>query len=143
MGLFRKVPWKACPGWYCWCCKGDADLCVRRGGELHAPLDLYKMLAKKSGSTITHHWINQESIQKYNELIPENVTAVRGTLKIHQVLSSHAARISHREESCFCKHADIKTCLCYQPVKVNLGETTCHTEAATSSPEPPKEQASL
>lgn len=123
--------------------KRDADLYVRRGGELQTPLDLYKMLAKKSGSTITHHWINEESIQKYDELIPDNLTAVRGTLKIHQVLSSQAAQISHREVSCFCKHAEMKTCLCYQPVKVNLRETMCHTETATSSPESPREQASL
>lgn len=123
--------------------KRDADLYVRRGGELQTPLDLYGMLAKKSGSNITYHWINDESIQKYDELIPENLTAVKGTLKIHQVLSSCAAQISHREVSCFCKHAVMKTCLCYQPVKVNLRETMCFIEPAPSSPEPSKEQASL
>ncbi len=97
--------------------KKDADLYVRWGGELQTPLDLYEMLTKKSGSTITHYWVSEESIQKYDELIPGKLTAVRGTLKIHQVLSSQAAQISHREVSCFCKHAEIKTCLCYQPVK--------------------------
>ncbi|CAJ1050756.1 uncharacterized protein LOC111858282 [Xyrichtys novacula] len=117
--------------------KRDADLYVRRGGELQTPLDLYEMLTKKSGSTITHYWVNEESIQKYDELVPEKLTAVKGTLKIHQVLSSQAAQISHREVSCFCQHAEMKTCLCYQPVKVDLRDTT---DNSLSTPEPPKKQ---
>lgn len=57
--------------------KRDADLYVRCGGELQTPLYLYRMLTKKSGSNITYHWINDESIQKYDELIPATLTAVK------------------------------------------------------------------
>ncbi|CAB1429993.1 unnamed protein product, partial [Pleuronectes platessa] len=53
--------------------KREADRYVQRGGELQTPLDFYEMLAKKSGSIITYHWISEESIQKYDELIPVKV----------------------------------------------------------------------
>lgn len=106
--------------------KRDADLYVCRGGELQTPLELYEMLAKKSGSAITPHWISTERIQKYDELIPDKLTAVKGTLKIHQVFSSQAAQISHREVSCFCKHVEMKSCLCYQPVKGHEGHHIPH-----------------
>ncbi|CAL8284363.1 unnamed protein product [Boreogadus saida] len=38
-----------------------------------------------------------------------------------------------REVSCFCKYADL-TCMCYKPVLVNLGKTTCHTEVPSNTP---------
>ncbi|CAL8313831.1 unnamed protein product [Arctogadus glacialis] len=73
-------------------------------------------------------------MHKFDEMIPDKLATVRGTLKIHQVLSSEAGIIFHREVSCFGKYADLTTCMCYKPVLVNLGKTTCHTEVPSNTP---------
>lgn len=100
--------------------KREADLYVHRGGELQTPQDLYEMLNKRLGSSITHYWVSKESIKKCDELIPGSLEAVKGTFKIHQILSSQPAQITHREVSCFCKCSGMSPCPCYKPVTVDL-----------------------
>ena len=73
--------------------KREADQYVLRGVELQTPQDLYDMLAKKSGTRINDCWVSEDAIAKYDNMFLENMRAVKGTLKIHQVLSSQAAQI--------------------------------------------------
>lgn len=120
--------------------KRDADHHVLHGGELQTPEDVFKMLVGKA-SSIHYHWISTEAINRYDDMIPQKLTTVKGTLKIHQVLSSQPAQVIHREVSCFCCHTEMTTCHCYQPVTVDLRDTTCHTEDESSHSKP--EQNSL
>ncbi|KAK1875721.1 Isopentenyl phosphate kinase [Dissostichus eleginoides] len=124
--------------------KREADLYVHRGGELQTPQDLYEMLNKRLGSSITYYWVSRESIESCDELIPGSLQAVKGTFKIHQVVSSQPAKITHREVSCFCKRLEMSPCPCYKPVTVDLRNTVHHTENQPRSlPEPPREQESV
>ena len=91
------------------------------------------MLTKR-GSSITLYWVTSESIEKCDELIPGNLEAVKGTMKIHQVVSSQPAKITHREVSCFCKRLATSPCPCYQPVTVDLKATIRQIENPSSSP---------
>ena len=64
---------------------------------------------------------------------------MRVTLKIHQVLSSQAAHVSHSEVSCLCKHAEMKTCRSFRAehsLKRIMTEQTKmeHTDNATETP---------
>ncbi|KAI4819962.1 hypothetical protein KUCAC02_027962 [Chaenocephalus aceratus] len=108
--------------------KREADLYVHRGGELQTPQDLYEMLNKRLGSSITYYWVSRESIESCDELIPGSLQAVKGTFKIHQVVSSQPAQITHREVSCFCKRLEMSPCPCYKPVTVDLRNTVHHTD---------------
>ena len=148
---FTQITWnysekshgKGAPGGIGGAVKRDADLYVQRGGDLQTPLDVYEMLAKKTGSAITFHWISEEIIEKYDELIPGKLATVKGTLKIHQVLSVEAGKISHRQVSCFCTHAEMKPCSCYQPQLVDMRNTESHSEDLVSTPNPPRQHASV
>lgn len=125
--------------------KREADLYVNRGGELQTPKALYEMLTKRN-SSITLYWVTSESIETCDELIPGNLEAVKGTMKIHQVVSSQPAKITHREVSCFCKRLEMNPCPCYQPVMVDLKATIRQIEKPenpSSSPsEPPRQEES-
>jgi len=129
----EKSHGKGAPDGICGAIKREADLYVNRGGELQKPKALYEMLTKR-GSSITLYWVTSESIEKCDELIPGNLEAVKGTMKIHQVVSSQPAKITHREVSCFCKRLATSPCPCYQPVTVDLKATIRQIENPSSSP---------
>lgn len=151
---FTKVTWnysekshgKGAPDGIGGAIKREADRFVQRGGELQTPQQLYEMLNTRLGSSITHYWVNRESIEKCDELIPDNLEAVKGTFKIHQVWSTQPSQITHRTVSCFCRKAERSPCPCYKPVTVDLRvrRTVCNTENPPSSPpQPPREQENL
>lgn len=151
---FTKVTWnysekshgKGAPDGIGGAIKREADRFVQRGGELQTPQQLYEMLNTRLGSSITHYWVNRESIEKCDELIPDNLEAVKGTFKIHQVWSTQPSQITHRTVSCFCRKTERSPCPCYKPVTVDLRvrRTVCNAENPPSSPpQPPREQENL
>ncbi len=104
-----------------------ADTAVQRGTDLQTAEELYKFL-KDQDSTINYYWISEEDIAKFDESVPKNVPAVKGTLKMHQVTSEEPAAIQWREISCFCARPGI--CKCYDPSTVdfrNLSESVPST----------------
>ena len=91
------------------------------------------MLTIKAGSNITYDWINEQSLQKFDEMIPDK-SATAGHVQNPPSSVFTGWNLFHREVSCFCKYADLTTCMCYKPVLVNLGSTTCHTKVPSNTP---------
>ena len=60
----------------------------------------------------------EEDIRKYDESVPEVVPLVKGTMGIHQILSTEPGTILHRELSCFCSRPDI--CQCYKTTMISF-----------------------
>ncbi|KAF3844210.1 hypothetical protein F7725_013551, partial [Dissostichus mawsoni] len=77
-------------------------------------------------STVNFSWISEEDIEKFDEKVPEVVPAVKGTMKLHQVISTKPATILYRDISCFCSRP-AAICKCYNP------STKC-----VRIPEPPR-----
>ncbi|KAM7417161.1 hypothetical protein PAMA_017008 [Pampus argenteus] len=109
-----------------------SDTAVQRGTDLQTAEELYNFL-KDQPSSIKYFWISEEDIVKYDESVPTNVPAVKGTLKIHQVTSEEPALIQWREISCFCARPLI--CKCYEPspadfrnLSENLPSTNCQQD---------------
>lgn len=71
--------------------------------------------------------------EKYHgKCAPDGVGAAVKREADQYVLRGGELQTPHREVSCFSKHAEMKTCSCYQPVKVDL-RTTSHTEEVSTS----------
>ena len=45
--------------------------------------------------------------------VPENVPAVRGTMKLHQVVTLVHGTIKYRDVSCCCNNPETLTCIGY------------------------------
>ncbi|KAF3834439.1 hypothetical protein F7725_025643 [Dissostichus mawsoni] len=81
-------------------------------------------------STVNFSWISEEDIEKFDEKVPEVVPAVKGTMKLHQVISTKPATILYRDISCFCSRP-AAICKCYNPSTVDFRN-------ASEVPEPPR-----
>jgi hypothetical protein len=57
-------------------------------------------------------------IDDIHKFIPKKLSAVSGTMKIHQIISyAHSAQIQHRTLSCFCfcERSEEQVCNCFSP----------------------------
>ncbi|KAK0132285.1 hypothetical protein N1851_032914 [Merluccius polli] len=109
--------------------KRIADTAVQRGKDLQTPEDVYDFLIKQK-STVNFYWISEEDVEKFDEKVPELVPAVKGTMKLHQVISTEPATILYRDISCFCSRPAAADCKCYSPSKVDF-------RSVSEAPEPP------
>ena len=125
---FKQVTWnfsekshgKGAPDGVGGAVKRTADTSVQRGSDIQTPEDFYSLLAEKI-SDIRYFWVSEEDIRRFDDAVPEVVPAVKGTLAIHQVISTEPGKIMHREISCFCSRPH--TCQCHNPTMVNLHTT--------------------
>ncbi|KAI4828768.1 hypothetical protein KUCAC02_022844 [Chaenocephalus aceratus] len=106
-----------------------ADTAVQRGKYLQTPEDVYDFRIKQK-STVNFSWISEEDIEKFDEKVPEVVPAVKGTMKLHQVISTKPATILYRDISCFCSRP-AAICKCYNPSTVDFRNVS-------EVPEPPR-----
>ncbi|KAJ4934782.1 hypothetical protein JOQ06_007564 [Pogonophryne albipinna] len=88
-----------------------ADTAVQRGKDLQTPEDVYDFMIKQK-STVNF------------------VPAVKGTMKLHQVISTKPATILYRDISCFCSRP-AAICKCYNPSTVDFRNVS-------EVPEPPR-----
>lgn len=79
--------------------------------------DFYSLLTERE-SDVKFFWVSEEEIRRFDEAVPEVVPPVKGTLAMHQVISTEPGKIMHREISCFCSRPHI--CQCHNPTMVNL-----------------------
>lgn len=100
---FKQVTWnfseksrgKGAPDGVGGAVKRTADSAVRMGADVQAPEDFYKILCKKK-SDIKYFWVSEENISRFDEAVPEVVTSVKGTMMLHQVISTEPGRIIQR-----------------------------------------------
>lgn len=122
---FKQVTWnfsekshgKGAPDGVGWAVKGIADSAVQRGADLQTPEDVYSFLTERN-SEIRFFWVSDEDIKRFDEEVPEVVPPVKGTMMMHQVISTVPGKIMHREISCFCSRPQI--CQCHNITTVDL-----------------------
>ena len=89
------------------------------GVDIQTPEEFYRFLKeRRASSKIKFFWVCEEDIRKYDEAVPEVVPLVKGTMGIHQILSTEPGTILHRELSCFCSRPDI--CQCYKITMISF-----------------------
>ncbi|CAK6967191.1 hypothetical protein KUCAC02_022844 [Scomber scombrus] len=137
---FRQVTWnfsekshgKGAPDGVCGAVKRTADSAVQRGEDVQTPEDFYNLLTEKK-SDVKFFWVTEEDIRRFDEAVPEVVPPVKGTLAMHQVISTEPGKVMHREISCFCSRPHI--CQCHNPIMVNLQTASVQTSAHSSAHE--------
>lgn len=122
---FQRVTWnfgekshgKGAPEGVGGAVKRIADTAVKIGTDLQTAVELYSFLQDQP-SSMNYYCIPEETIAKYDQSVPKNVPLVKGSLKIHQVISEVPAAMQWRLISCFCARPGI--CNCYGPPAVDF-----------------------
>lgn len=112
--------------------KRCADEFVKKGGDLQSPKELYTML-EKTQSSVKYFWIAEDEINWFNEAVPNELPAVKGTLNIHQIISNEPGKVSR-----FCSRAGI-SCECNAPIEVDFQNQNLETEDSLSTTVKPPE----
>ncbi|XP_049421729.1 uncharacterized protein LOC125882102 [Epinephelus fuscoguttatus] len=145
---FRQVTWnfsekshgKGAPDGVGGAVKRTADSAVQRGEDVQTPEDFYNLLTERK-SDVKFFWVTEEDIRRFDEAVPEVVPPVKGTLALHQLISTETGKVMHREIYCFCSRPNI--CQCHNPIMVNLhtvsawasGQASAHESAYESTHE--------
>lgn len=138
---FKEVTWnfsenahgKGAPDGVGGAVKHAADEKVKMGADIQTPRDLYNTLISTS-SSIKYFWISEEDILKHDEAVPEKLPVIKGTMKIHQIVSVTPGKIRHRELSCFCSRGTNSECDCHSPIVLDLNITKTPTNTQTAAP---------
>ncbi|KAL7390307.1 hypothetical protein ABVT39_018618 [Epinephelus coioides] len=135
---FRQVTWnfsekshgKGAPDGVGGAVKRAADSAVQRGEDVQTPEDFYNLLTERK-SDVKFFWVTDEDIRRFDEAVPEVVPPVKGTLAMHQLISTEPGKVMHREISCFCSRPNI--CQCHNPIMVNLQTASAQASARASA----------
>ncbi|MCJ8734780.1 hypothetical protein PDJAM_G00239420 [Pangasius djambal] len=90
-------------------------------------MELFKAL-DKSNTSVKLFYVTSESINEATENMPDNIPSVPSTMRIHQVVTTHPAKLIYRDVSCMCSIATVLQCSCY-----NTQEFTFKKPKASSS----------
>ena len=99
--------------------KRMADDKVLRGADIPDAKALFDTLTTSSAVRI--FYVDESAIRTVSKMIPKNLTAVKGTMNLHQItLTNTVGLIAVRNVSCFCNLPSRVMCSCYQPREVQL-----------------------
>lgn len=112
--------------------KRTADDKVKMGADIQSPKDLLLALQSTS-SKIKYFWVSEEDILRHDEAVPEKLPVIKGTRKIHQIMSLSPGKMRHRELSCFCSRTISSYCNCHSPNEVDFNSTGETEKTSTSS----------
>ena len=87
--------------------KRTADDLVSRGIDIPNAKSLFKAL-DKSSQRVKLYFIEEDDISIYEKRLPQ-LSPIKGTMLIHQIVSDHPLRIHYRDVSCLC----VTPCKCY------------------------------
>ena len=77
--------------------KRMADRIVRNGKDLPTASDVYQALLPET--SIQLYYVNDESIETINAILPRKPQTIKGTMKIHQLICTHTKEIKFRDVS--------------------------------------------
>lgn len=111
---FKKVTWnfsekshgKGAPDGVGGAVKRCADDFVQKGGDIQNPKDLFTVL-QETASSIKYFWTGEAEVSRYDDAVPDNLPPVKGTLKIHQIVTNQPGKIHLWEISCFCARFNV------------------------------------
>ena len=93
-----------------------ADNNVNKGTDIPDAVSLYSLL--KSASKVCLFYVSDAEIKAVDQVIPSQLSPVRGTASIHQILSKGDGKLKLRKLSCFCTWPD--PCCCYRTFETSF-----------------------
>lgn len=115
--------------------KRSADLLVHHGRDIRDAMSFYKEL-KNSGSQIQVYYVSEEEIERKALGMSEvPLVTIKGTMRMHQVLSTTPGILKHRDISCVCQAAQgVWDCPCYGLQTVTLPTVPAHVISPPHQP---------
>ncbi|KAI4824235.1 hypothetical protein KUCAC02_012761 [Chaenocephalus aceratus] len=100
--------------------KRTADTLVRQGKDIPDAKSFYQQL--KESSKVKLLYVSEEEVEKKDESLHQvPLFTVKGTMKMHQVLSISPGILKYRDISCFCQAAEgVFDCSCHSLQEVSL-----------------------
>ena len=93
--------------------KRAADRVLKLGGDIPNATALYQTLLK-GGTSVRLFFIEEDEMHKFATMLPQEMKAVKGTMKIHQIMTKTPGAIMFRDVSCICRrNGDIVDCDCF------------------------------
>lgn len=137
---FQKTTWnffeashrKGAPDGVGGALKRSADALVCHGRDMPDAETLYQVLTE-SGTHVKLFYVSNEDVEvRVRKMQEVPLSTIKGTMKMHQVLSITPGVLKYRDISCFCQAAeDVWDCPCYGLQDVVVGDVP-PTESPTS-----------
>ena len=87
-----------------------ADKLISLGHDIPDIAHLYRALMQEETS-MKLFYVEPDDVEE--AAVPENVPAVPGTMKLHQVVTLVRGTIKYRDVSCCCNNPETLNCICY------------------------------
>ncbi|KAK5910516.1 hypothetical protein CesoFtcFv8_004344 [Champsocephalus esox] len=115
--------------------KRTADSQVARGTDIPTAKALYDTLFPLT--KVKLFYVEEDEINRVSTLLPKELTTIKGTLSIHQVICTTPGTIHYRVLSCFCNREAI--CPCFHPSSTNIApQVQPGRDVRTSEPTAPE-----
>ncbi|KAJ4934677.1 hypothetical protein JOQ06_007462 [Pogonophryne albipinna] len=115
--------------------KRTADSQVARGTDIPTAKALYDTLFPLT--KVKLFYMEEDEINRVSTLLPKELTTIKGTLSIHQVICTTPGTIHYRVLSCFCNREAI--CPCFHPSSTNIApQVQPGRDVRTSEPTAPE-----
>ncbi|KAL2087166.1 hypothetical protein ACEWY4_018225 [Coilia grayii] len=112
--------------------KRRADDIIARGRDIPNARVLFDELKQKSTSTELFY-VEPNTIEEMDVHVPAGLQSIRGTMKIHQIISHDPSQMSWRVLSCFCSAPN--TCNCFTLETVRFQPWDDSTPSTSALPE--------
>ncbi|XP_063044641.1 uncharacterized protein LOC134438864 [Engraulis encrasicolus] len=113
--------------------KRQADAIVAKGIDLPNAKMVYEQLMNQP-SSIKLMYVSEEEVQEMDGVLPDRLETIKGTMAIHQIVSTEPGEIAWRVLSCFCQEPN--TCQCYGLKKVQMSLPSSGPSTSGSQPIP-------
>ncbi|KAL2099467.1 hypothetical protein ACEWY4_005947 [Coilia grayii] len=127
---FKKITWnffeashgKGAPDGVGGALKRSADALICHGRDIPDARALYQVLME-SGTQVKLFYVSNEDVEERSRKMQEvALSAIKGTMKIHQVLSLTPGVLKYRDVSCFCQAGEnVWDCPCYGLQNIVIG----------------------
>ncbi|KAJ4940725.1 hypothetical protein JOQ06_027020 [Pogonophryne albipinna] len=115
--------------------KRTADSQGARGTDIPTAKALYDTLFPLT--KVKLFYVEEDEINRVSTLLPKELTTIKGTLSIHQVICTTPGTIHYRVLSCFCNSEAI--CPCFHPSSTNIApQVQPGRDVRTSEPTAPE-----
>lgn len=104
-----------------------ADRVVSCGRDIADANDFFREL--KDITNVKLYFIPEEKINEISKTIPSNINILKGTLSVHQIVTTGDGLFKYRDVSCFCEKIST-LCPCFEVLEYN-----CQMETELASHE--------
>lgn len=91
--------------------KRQVDTLVRQGKDIPVAHTFFQLLNEVS--KVKLYYVTEEEVEKKESTL-KSLSTIKGTMKMHRIISVSPGQMKYRDISCFCQAADgVFDCPCY------------------------------